>query len=295
MKILVTGKNGQLARSLLDRAARHPHLALDFAARPELDLADPRTIAPAIARHAPDLVVNAAAYTAVDQAEDEPELAHAVNGAAAGLIARATAARGIPLIHISTDYVFDGALARPYREEDPVNPLSVYGASKLAGERAVREQNPDHLILRTAWVYSPYGRNFLKTMLKLAEARDEIRVVCDQIGNPTSAHDIAGGILAAAEARRVQGTRGWGKTYHLAGSGEASWHEFAAHIFEESARRGGPSARVTPIATEDYPTKAVRPRNSRLCCDRFADAFGYRAPAWREAVVELLGAASGAH
>jgi len=288
MRILVTGREGQLVRSLMDRAAGHPDLTLAAVGRPELDLADPRTIAPAIARHAPDLVINAAAYTAVDQAEDEPELAQAVNGAAAGLIARATAARCVPLIQISTDYVFDGALDRPYREDDTVNPLSVYGASKLAGEEAVRRENPDHLILRTAWVYSPYGRNFLKTMRKLAETRDEIPVVSDQIGNPTSALDIADGILAAIKARRVRGPEGWGATYHLAGTGEAGWHQFAEHIFRESTRLGGPSARVVPIATADYPTKAPRPRNSRLSCERFSAVFGYQARHWREAVEEVI-------
>ncbi|WP_028033150.1 dTDP-4-dehydrorhamnose reductase [Chelativorans sp. J32] len=288
MKILVTGKDGQVVRSLLARASAHPGLTLIAVGRPELDLADLRTFEPALARHAPDLVVNAAAYTAVDQAEDEPETAHAVNAEAPRLLARLTAERGIPLIQISTDYVFDGALDRPYEENDTVNPLSAYGKSKLAGEEAVRRENADHLILRTAWVYSAHGRNFLKTMLKLAETREELRIVSDQIGNPTAARDIADGILTAIDARRRRGPEGWSATYHLAGSGEAGWHEFAAHIFSENAARGGPSARVVPITTADYPTKAVRPRNSRLSCERFATAFGYRAPHWRESVVETL-------
>ncbi|WEX11800.1 dTDP-4-dehydrorhamnose reductase [Chelativorans sp. AA-79] len=290
MKVLVTGKHGQLVQSLLDRAAAHPGLTLLAVGRPELDLADPRTIEPALARHAPDLVVNAAAYTAVDQAEDEPAVAHAVNAEAPGLLARAAVARGLPLVQISTDYVFDGALGRPYREDDAVNPLSVYGASKLAGEEAVRRENPDHLILRTAWVYSPYGRNFLKTMLKLAETRSEVHVVSDQTGNPTSALDIADGLLAAIEARRGGTAAGWGTTYHLAGTGAAGWHDFAAHIFEESRRRGGPHARVVPIATADFPTKAARPPNSRLACDRFAEAFGFAMPDWREAIAAVVGA-----
>ena len=291
MRLLVTGREGQVARSLAERATGRSDVELVFLGRPELDLARGETIAPAIAAARPDIVVSAAAYTAVDQAEDEPEIAYAVNVGGAGEVARAAASAGAPVIHLSTDYVFDGTLNRPYREDDPTGPQGVYGASKLAGEGAVAAANSRHLILRTAWVYSPFGKNFVKTMLRLAADRDEVSVVADQIGNPTSALNIADAVLAVA-GRLVDDPRfdRWG-IYHLAGSGEASWADFAEEIFRASRALGGPSALVRRIATSDYPTKARRPRNSRLDTNSFMQVFDRVAPEWRESVRSVVAVA----
>lgn len=268
MKVLVTGKEGQVARCLADRAKDHPKLELIFVAREGtdtvLDLADPDTIRAAVAAHKPDVILNAAAYTAVDQAEDEPDLAMAINGTAPGILAAEAAKIGAKIIHISTDYVFDGDLDRPYLPSDPVNPIGVYGKTKLAGEEAVRAANADHVIARTAWVYSPYGKNFYKTMLRLAEIRDEISVVDDQIGNPTSAYEIADGLLAICDDWEKGGSKRLGETIHLVGPEAMTWCGFARKIFAESKASGGPSCHVIAISTADYPTKAKRPANSRL-------------------------------
>lgn len=277
MRILVTGKEGQIARCLADRADAHPAFDIVFAARGataiSLDLADPATVRAAVNTTRPDLILSVAAYTAVDQAEDEPELAMAVNGTAPGILAAAARANGARIIHISTDYVFDGNLERAYVESDAVNPLGVYGRTKLAGEAAVRATNPDHLILRTAWVYSPYGKNFKKTMLRLAEGRDTVAVVDDQIGTPTSAHDIADALLAIAECWKSGRDTGLGEVFHFAGPEAMTWCGFARQIFTESAAAGGPSATVTPITSADYPTRAARPKNSRLDRTAFETAF----------------------
>jgi dTDP-4-dehydrorhamnose reductase len=207
-------------------------------------------------------------------------------------VAEAAARLGVPVIHLSTDYVFDGTKDGAYVETDPTAPLGVYGASKLAGEEAVATANPRHLILRTAWVYSPFGNNFVKTMLRLAASRDEISVVADQWGNPTSALDIAEAILHAAA--RLQTDRNFAAfgVYHLAGGGETNWSGFARHILDTSRAFGGPHASVRDIATSDYPTKARRPANSRLSSAKFAGVFGWQAPGWRvsaESVVRRLG------
>ncbi|CCV12493.1 dTDP-4-dehydrorhamnose reductase [Mesorhizobium sp. STM 4661] len=287
MRLVVTGRDGQVVRSLVERAHAHTEFEVIALGRPELDLAKPETIAPALAIARPDLVVSAAAYTAVDHAEDEPDLAFAVNGAGAGHVAEAAAGLGVPVIHLSTDYVFDGSGEGAYSEDDEPAPRNVYGASKLAGEQAVAKANPRHLILRTAWVYSPFGRNFVKTMLKLAADRDEIAVVADQWGNPTSALDIADALLhSAAMLRGNKGFASFG-VYHLAGTGETNWSGFARHILDTSQAFGGPYARVRDIATVDYPTKAQRPRNSRLATQKFATAFGWVAPGWRESTEEV--------
>jgi dTDP-4-dehydrorhamnose reductase len=289
VKVLVTGKEGQVARSLAVLAKGRRDIELVSAARPELDLARPETIAPVIQAARPDIVISAAAYTAVDQAEDEPDLAFAVNATGAGEVARAAAAIGAPVIHLSTDYVFDGKATRPYREDVATNPQGAYGASKLAGEKAVAAANPRHVIVRTAWVYSPFGKNFVKTMLRLAETRDEIAVVSDQWGNPTSAHDIAEGLLVACvHIGKGGGANLWG-TYHLAGAGDASWADFAEDIFKVSMELRGPSANVRRIKTSDYPTPARRPANSRLDIDRFLNVFGYASPRWRDSVSSTVG------
>jgi len=282
MRIAVTGRAGQVVSSLIEQAG----MGVEIIAlgRPELDLGDPATIAPAIMAARPDVVVSAAAYTAVDRAESEEEAAFALNAAGAGAVAAAARALGVPVIHLSTDYVFDGTKPEPYVESDPVAPLGVYGRSKLAGEQAVIAAAPDAVILRTAWVYSPFGANFVKTMLRLAQTRRELGVVDDQIGNPTSALDIADTVLAVAYrlySAPDQAPRG---IFHMSGSGEGSWADLAEAVFAASTARGGPCARVRRIATADYPTPAAPAANSRLCGDRLAEAYGLRLPPWREAV-----------
>ena len=281
MRILVTGRDGQVARSLGERASASSHDVI-FAARPELDLADPATARETVTRIAPDVVVSAAAYTSVDKAEQEEALAMRINGEAPGHLAEAAREIGARIIHLSTDYVFDGSGDRAWREDDPVGPLGVYGKTKLAGENAVRLAAPDHhLILRTAWVYSPFGSNFVKTMLGLAETGDVVRVISDQFGNPTSAFDIADAVLAVCHRWTADASAGLGQTFHFAGTGETNWSGFARHVFDVSADIGGVRASVTDIATSEYPTPARRPANSRLDSRRFSGHFGFRAPDWR--------------
>lgn len=281
MKILVTGREGQVARSLAERGGRHK---IVFAARPEFDLADPDSIARAIDTSRPDLIISAAAYTAVDQAEDEPELAMAINGAAPGHIGRAAAKIGASVLHLSTDYVFDGSGTRAWREDDPTGPLGVYGKTKLAGEAALAASGATYAILRTAWVYSPFGGNFVKTMLRLAETRDALNVVADQHGNPTAASDIADALFAVANCWSRDPGDGANAVYHFAGTGPTNWADFARAIFAESAKHGGPTCAVTGIPSSDYPTKAARAANSRLDSGKFAEIFGHCAPRWQESL-----------
>ncbi|MEJ5900633.1 dTDP-4-dehydrorhamnose reductase [Ochrobactrum teleogrylli] len=288
MKIVVTGREGQVVQSLLEKAAQRPDLEVIALGRPELDLADPATIRKAIADAKPDVVVSAAAYTAVDQAEDEPELALAVNAAGAAAVAEAAKACGAPVIHLSTDYVFAGNSDKPYVETDPTGPRSVYGSSKLEGERLVAAAHPQHIILRTAWVYSPFGKNFVKTMLRLAETRDGLSVVSDQWGNPTSALDIAEAVIRVADHLTAKQDFADYGVYHLAGTGDINWSGFARGIFVESAKHSGPTAEVTDIATADYPTKAARPANSRLSTEKFTTTFGWSMPHWQASLAEVL-------
>ncbi|TIV59858.1 dTDP-4-dehydrorhamnose reductase [Mesorhizobium sp.] len=284
MRLAVTGREGQVAASLVEAARGRDGVEVVAVGRPALDLARPDTVLAALEATRPEIVVSAAAYTAVDQAEDEKDLAFAVNAIGAGKVAEAAARLGVPVIHLSTDYVFDGTKDGAYVETDPTAPLGVYGASKLAGEEAVAAANPRHLILRTAWVYSPFGKNFVKTMLRLSTDRDEISVVADQWGNPTSALDIADAILHAAA--RLQDDKNFAAfgVYHLAGEGETNWSGCARHVMGASRALGGPHARVRDIATVDYPTKALRPANSRLSSVKFEDVFQWRAPPWRASV-----------
>jgi dTDP-4-dehydrorhamnose reductase len=289
MKLLLTGRHGQVAKALAARAALRPGYEIMSLARPEFDLSDARAGLESLGAVDADIVVNAAAYTAVDQAEAEPDAAMAANGVGAGEIAAWAAARGLPIIQISTDYVFDGTKAEAYNEADPVGPIGAYGRSKLEGERRVAASHPDHAILRTAWVFGPSGRNFVRTMLRLAESRSEVSVVADQMGCPSYAPDIADAILKVAQNLLAQ-PRASGATgvFHLAGLGETSWAGFAEAIFALSAERGGPSAIVRPITTAQYPTPARRPANSRLDCSLLARRHGVAMPHWRDALGRCL-------
>ncbi|MDQ2634763.1 MAG: dTDP-4-dehydrorhamnose reductase [Pseudomonadota bacterium] len=293
MRILVTGRQGQVVRSLAERAAADPGIELVVAGRPQLDLLKPETVRAAILAARPYIVVSAAAYTAVDQAEDEADCAFAINARGAGAVASAAAEIGAAVIHLSTDYVFSGDAPGEYVETDAPDPQSVYGRSKLDGERAVAAANPRHVILRTAWVYSPFGRNFVKTMLGLAGQRDHVRVVADQWGNPTAGADIADGILRIARTVAANGGADLFGTFHLAGTGSTSWAGLARHVFAASAGLGGPSAEVEEIETADYPTKARRPQNSCLSCEKLLAVYGWRPPAWQDScravVARLVG------
>jgi dTDP-4-dehydrorhamnose reductase len=286
MRVLVFGETGQVARELAARAAARG-IALETLGRAAADLADPAACAAAVARAQADVAINAAAYTAVDRAETEPDLAAAVNAAAPGAMARAAAARGLPFLHVSTDYVFDGAPGRPWREDDPTGPLGVYGATKLAGEAAVAAAGGPHAVLRTAWVFSAHGANFVKTMLRLAETRDALRVVDDQIGGPTPAAAIADALLDMAGA--FAAGRGVPGVFHFAGAPATSWAAFAAAIFVASAARGGRAPAVEPIPSSDYPTPARRPLNSVLDCAKIRAAYGIAQPDWRAGLETVLG------
>lgn len=291
MRIVVTGRDGQVARSLVERGSLAGHEIVTIG-RPQLDLSGGAdTIISAIEAERPDVVVSAAAYTAVDKAEAEPELAFAINERGARAVAKAANEVGAALVHLSTDYVFDGGKDSPFTETEPPQPLGVYGASKLAGERAVLAENGNTAILRTAWIYSPFGRNFVKTMLHLGAERDEVSVVADQRGNPTSALEIADGVIAVATNLVQGGDPEQQGIFHMTARGEASWAEFAKAIFALSEEAGGPSASVRPITTADYPTAARRPANSRLDSTRLERTHGVRLPDWRESlkvVVERL-------
>ena len=288
MKIAVTGREGQVVTSLLEKAANRSDLDVIALGRPELDLLDPASVHKAITAARPDLVVSAAAYTAVDMAEDDAQTAFAVNAKGAEAVAAAAAALNVPVLHLSTDYVFAGDLDRPYVETDPTGPKGVYGQSKLEGELLVAAANPRHLILRTAWVYSPFGKNFVKTMLKLAETRDSLSVVTDQWGNPTSALDIADCILHIADHLAAKPNFDSYGIYHLVGTGDINWSGFARAIFDASVRHGGPGATVIDIGTADYPTKAKRPANSRLSTAKLKEVFGWSAPHWQSSLQQTI-------
>lgn len=287
MRLAVTGLRGQVVTSLIERAA---HFAGDESievvalGRPDLDLVRPSTIASALTAAVPDVIISAAAYTAVDKAESERERAFAINGKGPGDLAMVARELRVPIIHISTDYVFDGSKTTPYVESDPVAPMGVYGESKLAGERAVLASAPDAIVLRTAWVYSPFGANFVKTMLRLAETREELGVVADQYGNPTSALDIADAVLSIAARLHRDPDRAPRGVFHMVGRGRATWADLAEATFSASVARGGPFARVRRITTKDYPTPAARPANSQLDCSKLAEAYGVQFPDWQHSV-----------
>ena len=290
MRIAVTGKSGQVTSAL--QALKAPDIEVITIGRPELDLLAPSMVRETIAKLKPDVVVSSAAYTAVDKAESDEAAAFAINRDGAGAIAAAAAELSIPVIHLSTDYVFDGDKLERYVESDPVGPVSVYGRSKLEGEYAVAAANENHVILRTAWVYSTFGHNFVKTMLRLAETRDELSVVSDQLGCPTSANDIAEAIVKIAARLSTDSSPDLRGVFHLAGSGETNWAEFARYILSILEEKTGRRVIVRDIATADYPTAAKRPANSRLCCDKLKRLYGVSMPEWqvstRAAVTNLL-------
>ena len=280
MRLLVVGRTGQLGTAL---AAALPATGWEVTALevPELDLTDPASIEAAVAATRPQVVVNAAAYTAVDAAESQVDLAYAINARGPGLLAAAAAAAGAAMLHFSTDYVFDGSRG-PWREDDATGPLGVYGASKLAGERAVAVANPRHIIIRTSWVCSATGQNFLKTMLRLAQTRDELRVVADQHGAPTFADDLADAVVRLVP--RLAAGEGCGM-FHLSGAPWTTWHGFAQSIFAAA----GKPVRVLPITTADYPTPARRPADSRLNCERIAAVHGIEPADWRRGMERAMG------
>jgi dTDP-4-dehydrorhamnose reductase len=287
LRLVVTGSQGQVVRALAERG---PPMDVDLITlgRPQFDLLQPANIFAALETARPDVVVSAAAYTAVDLAESNATEAHAINATGAGEVARAAASLGVPVVHLSTDYVFDGALGRPYREDDPTGPIGEYGRGKLAGEQAVAAANPDHAILRTAWVYSPFGKNFVRTMLNLAATREEINVVADQHGSPTSAHDIADGVIRVARNLKETTAPGLRGVFHMTAQGEATWAGFAEAIFALSRTAGGPFARVKPIPTSAYPTPARRPANSLLDNAKLAREHGVSLPHWRDALASCM-------
>jgi dTDP-4-dehydrorhamnose reductase len=287
MRLLLLGGTGQVGEEF--RALAMPRgVEVVAPGRSALEMEDADAIARVIAAGPWSAVINAAAYTQVDRAESEPAAAFAVNAAAPSRLSAETRHRGIPLVHISSDYVFDGKQGAPYHEQDAVAPLNVYGRSKLAGEEGVRAGNPRHVILRTSWVYSPYGTNFVKTILRLAAERDRLTVVADQRGCPTAARDIARACLEIAMQCASEPQRSPYGVYHFAGAGEASWFELAETIVDLSARRRARSPQVVPIRTCDYPTLAARPPDTRLDCTAIVRAFGVAPRPWREALEETI-------
>lgn len=288
MKILVVGNSGQVASSLREIADSFDGGQFAFAGRPRLDLTDSAGVYEMIEAVSPDVIINTAAFTAVDDAETDFSGAVTINAAAPGLIAAAARAVGSRLIHLSTDYVFDGLAQEPYRETAAVGPINVYGRTKLAGEQAVRTELNDHLIIRTAWVYSPFGRNFVKTILRACETRDVLRVVHDQVGSPTSALDLAEGLVAILRQWQTQPNLGVSETYHLAGQGRASWANVAEEVVAASEQLGGPTADVIRITTKEWPTAARRPLNSQLDSERFHATFGHVLPPWKSSVRSVV-------
>jgi len=288
MKILCVGSTGQVARSLCERSQS---LAIDCVVRgrPAVDLLRPSTIEKALDLEQPDIVVNAAAYTAVDKAEREQKKAFDTNATGPKNLAILTQDRGIPLFHLSTDYVFNGTLDRPYNEDDQIAPIGVYGRTKAQGEAEVREVAEKHLILRTAWVYSPFGGNFIKTMLRLAEDLPTVKVVDDQLGNPTSALDIADALLSLAEKVHTQNAASLFGTYHLVGGGSCSWADLAQLTFDILEECNGTSVKLTRIPSSEYPTVAVRPINSRLDASKLKEVFDVKLPYWRESAEYVFG------
>ncbi|MGC2050987.1 MAG: dTDP-4-dehydrorhamnose reductase [Methylovirgula sp.] len=288
MRIAVTGSRGQIVRALLERAAAYDAEILPVG-RPHLDLADPATIIGALESLAPEVIVNAGAYTAVDAAESEEPLAQQINGVGAGKVADAANRLGVPVIQFSTGYVFDGAHGRAYREADAAEPINAYGRSKLSGEQAVQKAMRRHVILRTAWVYSPFGTNFVRTMLRLGETQNHVRVVADQFGQPSSALDIADGVLTiCAKLKGHPDEQRLFGIFHMAGCGETCWADFATAIFAEAERCGRPRVVVAPITSEQYAAAVRRPKNARLDTRKLDEIYGVALPSWRDSLPAVV-------
>ncbi len=281
MKLLITGCKGQLGTELVRQAGSNEIIPVDH---DELDITDATAVASFVIGNRPDVIINAAAYTAVDQAETDRDLAFAVNRDGPANLAKGCAGLNIPLIHISTDYVFNGTKSGAYTEDDPIDPLGVYGESKAAGEEVVRSRCSRHIILRTSWVFSAHGNNFVKTMLRLGAERSELGVVADQKGCPTSAHELARVIYTVLDHDAA-----WG-TYHCVQPEPTTWHGFARAIFDEARQQGMKLAVnvVKPIETSDYPTAAARPENSVLYCNRIRESFAIKIKPWRESLAEAI-------
>ncbi|RUA02139.1 MAG: dTDP-4-dehydrorhamnose reductase [Deltaproteobacteria bacterium] len=287
MKLLVIGANGQLGWALGEKGKKSG-FNLERVDLPDFNITDKVNVSRQVEKSDPDLVINASAYTAVDKAESESELAFAVNAKGPAYLAEACATRGIPMIHVSTDYVFDGEKKTPYLESDPVSPLGVYGKSKAAGDDAIRNQLSSHVIIRTAWLYGTHGQNFVKTMLRLGKERKALRVVADQHGCPTYAADLADAILIISRHILNGSHDQWG-TYHYCGQGSTTWHGFAEEIFNIAGTLIPLKVRKTePVSTDDYPTPTRRPANSVLDCRRIREKFGIRTRPWKESLAEML-------
>lgn len=279
LRLAVTGLRGQVVSALIERAPKNVEIIA--LGRPQLELERREAVLTSLRHAGCDAIINAAAYTQVDRAESEPECAMKVNGEGAGNVAEAAATLNVPLLHLSTDYVFDGRLSRPYREADETNPTSVYGRSKLAGEEIIRQTHHNHVILRTAWVYSPFGANFLKTMLRLGAEREEVGVVMDQIGNPTNALDIADTLIQIAKSLKEDPSSDLRGVFHLTGEGDASWADMAEEIFQTAEAYGRKRVGVRRITTQEYPTAAKRPKNSRLDNAKLENVYHIKRPEWR--------------
>ena len=288
MKLLITGAHGQVGSDLVTLAIAAGYI-VSAASRSELDISQQSIVTSFLEDIKPDLVINAAAYTAVDKAEEEQDLAYAINRDGAKYLAIACARQNIPLFHISTDYVFDGTQAEPYKETDTPSPLGVYGNSKWQGEEAIREQLHDYIILRVAWVFGEHGNNFVKTMLRLGNERDSLSIVADQSGGPTPAKNIAETLITLARQYQESKTLKWG-TYHYCGSPQTTWFDFADNIFRQAKDLNllNKNIKLTPITTEQYPTAAKRPANSMLDCSAIKATFNINMPDWRMALKTIL-------
>lgn len=287
MRMVVTGKTGQVARALNDLNAIHGH-ELVFIGRPDADLAAPETLFAPILTQKPDIILSIGAYTAVDRAESEPDIAHRINAGGPEALGKIALELDIPIIHLSTDYVFNGNKSEPYVEDDATDPINVYGRSKLAGEQAIVAATSNHVILRTSWVYSPYGQNFVKTMLRLAQSRDSITVVNDQFGCPTSASDIARALFSIAERLNESSDLKLRGLFHMTAPNATSWAGFAEEIMARWQALGGRRAHIIPIGSATYPTAAARPANSRLNCEKLAATYGIKLNRWPKALEVCL-------
>lgn len=280
LRLAVTGMSGQVVSALIEAAPRDVEIIA--LGRPQLELSVRGAVLSSLRHARCNAIINAAAYTQVDQAEREPDVAMRVNGAGAGNVAEAARELNVPLVHLSTDYVFDGSLlGRPYREDDPVGPQSVYGRSKLEGEERISKTYSNHVILRTSWIYSPFGHNFVKTMLRLGRVRDCVDVVSDQTGNPSSALDIAKGVITIARKLIIDPRESLRGVFHMSGAGPASWAEVAEEIFATAQQSGRSPVRVNRITTSQYPTLARRPLNSQLDNSKLISEYGIEMPPWR--------------